>query len=263
MNQPIFIFSAGWRSGSTMLQRLITAKGTALIWGEAGGALDRLADAYACYEQMLGPGGQRFKHGFGGNGAKEYESFRAAGKDGFNNWIACMNPPSETFIVSFRDFLDSVYARPAAELGFERWGIKEVQSGIEAARFLRRLYPEAGFVFLVRHPFDCLTSIKRRDWLDRPDDPKALEFYANHWARLAAEFRIAEFGQVVKYEELVSNPEVQDALGRLLGVSELSSQFKQVNRADWKSHHDKTLSFWERRRLSRIVCNEMRQYGYD
>lgn len=263
MIHPIFIFSAGWRSGSTMLQRLITATGSALVWGEAGGALDRLADAWACYEQMLGPGGQRFKHGFGGNGAKEYEDFKAAGKDGFNKWIACMNPHTETFMRAFREFLENVYARPAAELGYGSWGIKEVQSGIEAARFLRQLYPEARFVFLVRHPVDCITSIKRRNWMDRPDDPRALDYYAGHWARLAGEFRQAGFGQLVKYEDLVTSPEVQERLGGYLGIPELAAHFKQVNRADWKSHHDEGLTFWERRRLSRIVGAEMRRYGYE
>jgi len=262
MNPPIFIFSAGWRSGSTMLQRLITATGSALVWGEAGGALDRLADAYACYEQMLGPGGHRFKHGFGGNGAKEYEDFRAAGKDGFNKWIACMNPPSETFAHSFRAFLEHAYARPAAELGYGCWGIKEVQSGLEAARFLQWLYPHARFIFLVRHPFDCLTSIKRRNWLDRPGDAHALEYYGRHWSRLAGEFRQAGFGQLIKYEDLVSSPEAQEKLGGYIGISELAGRFKQVNRADWKSHHDQALGFWEKRRLSRIVGDEMRHYGY-
>lgn len=262
-DQPIFIFSAGWRSGSTMLQRLITGTQAALIWGEAGGALDRLADTHACYEQMLGPGGQRFKHGFGGNGAKEYEAFTAAGKDGFNKWIACMNPPAGVFRNAFHSFFDSVYARPAAELGYARWGIKEVQSGIEAARFLHQLYPAAHFIFLVRHPYDCLTSIKRRDWLDRPGDPQALEYYAHHWARLAGEFRAADFGQLVKYEDLVSDTQAQERLGRHIGVADLSGQFTQVNRADWQSHHDQGLGFMERRRLSRIVDAEMRRYGYE
>lgn len=262
MSEPIFLFSAGWRSGSTMLQRVITATGQALVWGEAGGALDRLADASACYEQMLGPGGRRFKHGFGGNGAKEYADFKTAGRDGFNKWIACMNPPAEIFAGAFRGFLEEVYAQPAAALGYSRWGIKEVQSGVEAARFLQTLYPQARFVFLVRDPVACLTSIKRRNWLDRPQDPKAVEFYAGHWARLAGEFRQAGFGQLVKYEELVASPELQQGLGDYLGVGDLRQRFLEVNRADWKSHHEEALSYWERRRLLGIVQNESRHFGY-
>jgi hypothetical protein len=263
MNQPLLIFSAGWRSGSTMLQRIITASGKSLVWGEAGGALDRLADAFACYEQMLGPGGQRFKHGFGGNGTKEYLDFKAAGKDGFNKWIACMNPPLDTFTESFRQFIEGIYARQAAELGYEGWGVKEVQSGQEAAHFLRALYPDALFIFLVRHPVACLTSIKRHNWLDHPKDPKALEYYANHWVRLANDFRQVDFGKLVKYEDLVSSPETQEQLGAYLGISDLPRRFKEANRADWKSMNDAALDFWEKRRLLRIVRGEMQHYGYE
>jgi hypothetical protein len=263
MNAPIFVFSAGWRSGSTMLQRVITATGRGLVWGEAGGALDRLADAFACYEQMLGPGGQRFKHGFGGNGASEFEAFRAAGDEGVNKWIACMNPPMPTFLLSFRALLEGIYARTAAELGYGGWGIKEVQSGIDAARFLRMLFPDARFVFLVRHPIACLTSIKRRNWLDRPGDPRALEYYAGHWSRLAGEFRQASFGKLVKYEDLVSSPATQEELGAYLGYDELRGRFGEVNRADWESHHDEALTFVEKRRLLRIAQAEMRRYGYE
>lgn len=246
-----------------MLQRVITATGQSLIWGEAGGALDRLADASACYEQMLGPGGQRFKHGFGGNGTKEYADFKAAGKAGFNKWIACMNPPEDAFTHSFRAFLENIYARPATELGYGGWGVKEVQSGLEAARFLHQLYPEGRFIFLIRHPFACLTSIKRRNWLDRPNDPQALEYYARHWARLAGEFRLAGFGQLIKYEDLVAAAEVQQKLGAYIEIDGLADRFQEVNRADWKSHHEEALSFWEKQRLRRIVRDEMRHYGYE
>ncbi len=31
---PIFIFSSGWRAGSTYLQRLVMSSGKVLIWGE-------------------------------------------------------------------------------------------------------------------------------------------------------------------------------------------------------------------------------------
>ena len=39
---PVFLFSAGWRSGSTLLQRLITHGGEVMMWGEPFGALDAL-----------------------------------------------------------------------------------------------------------------------------------------------------------------------------------------------------------------------------
>ncbi len=261
MNRPIFIFSAGWRSGSTLLQRMITASGEALIWGEAGGALDNFADALDRYEQMLGPGGQRYRHGFGGNGEEQYQQLRISGKENVHKWVACLNPPGETFFDAHRDFFKTAYAAPAGELGYPNWGVKEVQSGIEAARFMKRLYPEAKFIFLVRNPIDCLTSIKRRNWMGHHGDADPVAYYATHWQKLAGQFLEAEFGFRVRYEDLLSSPRIMDDLVNYLGIS-LPADFAAKSRIDWKAENDSALTFFERWRISRIVGEEMERYGY-
>lgn len=261
MNRPIFIFSAGWRSGSTLLQRMITASGEALIWGEAGGALDNFADALDRYEQMLGPGGQRYKHGFGGNGEEQYQQLRISGKENVHKWVACLNPPEETFFDAHRDFFKTAYAAPAGELGYSNWGVKEVQSGIEVARFMKRLYPEAKFIFLVRNPLACLTSIKRRNWMGHHGDADPVTYYATHWQKLAGQFREAEFGFRVRYEDLLSFPRIMDDLVSYLGIS-LPVDFAAKSRIDWKAENDRALTFFERWRMSRIAGEEMERYGY-
>ena len=73
---PIFIFTTGWRTGSTLLQRLITSSGETLIWGESGGALNDFQQAYHAYTQMNGDGATLYNRGFGGNGEEQYNSFR-------------------------------------------------------------------------------------------------------------------------------------------------------------------------------------------
>lgn len=261
MNAPVFVLSAGWRSGSTLLQRMITASGKVLVWGEAGGALDNFADALEKYLQMLGPGGKLFKHGPGGNGEEQYVQFKSSGKDAVHKWIACLNPPLDYFLQAFRMWMDTVYARPAAELGYGNWGIKEVQSGTVAANFLRQLYPDARFVFLVRNPIDCLTSIKRRNWLGHHGTADPVTYYGNHWTRLAREFREANFGYLVRYEDLLTSSERLDDLSRYLGIA-IAPDFIKQSRADWGAENDSALSFLERRRLLRIARSEMEEYGY-
>src|SRR4030042_4385095 len=157
MNKPIFIFSAGLRSGSTLLQRMITASGEALIWGESGGALQCFADAARRYEQMLGAGDIHCAYGFGGHGAGEFKRFVESGKEGVHKWIACMNPPEHEITNAFRRMFELLYADTALKLGYKRWGVKEVVAGVDTAQFLRMLYPEAKFLFLVRNPIACLT----------------------------------------------------------------------------------------------------------
>src|SRR5688572_31225972 len=55
---PIFIFAAGWRSGSTLLQRLLISGGDALIWGEPYSPSDivgRLTESLRIFSQEFPP----------------------------------------------------------------------------------------------------------------------------------------------------------------------------------------------------------------
>jgi hypothetical protein len=263
LSKPVFIFSAGWRSGSTLLQRLLTASNELLVWGEAGGALGALAEAELGYRQMLAPGEVMFKNGLGGNGAQQYEEFRKGGKDAVHKWIPCLNPPLETIRNAFRGLMQETYARPATELGYERWGVKEVRCGLDTADFLRALYPDAKFVFLVREPFDCLSSLKRHGWMDRPNDKRALEFYANHWVRLASEFRKATFGILIRHEDLVSDPAAVKKLRDYLEMQHIDDTFIAQSRVKGGVKNDSSLNWRERLRAKKIVLNEMQQHGYE
>lgn len=259
---PTFIFSAGWRSGSTLVQRLVTSTGQILVWGEVGGALNSIADAFERYRQMLGPGGERFRHGFGGEGLAQYEAFRTAPASGMHQWIACMNPPEDVVLASFRKALEAIYAVPAAALGYQRWGVKEVQSGLDTALFLRRLWPNAKFVFLIRSPYACLLSIKRRGWIDWPGGRSPVRFFAEHWQRLAADFRQADFGLLVRYEDLVNDPDALLNLCKYLDIQPVDANFLRESRADWQAQNRAQLTAWERWQARRILGAEMRRHGY-
>lgn len=259
---PVFILSAGWRAGSTLLQRLLTASGNILIWGESGGALDCLEDAMQRYMQMLGPGGGKFRHGFGGNGAEQYQRFCENTTAGAHTWIASMNPGLNTIREGFRNLFDTVYARPAAATGFSRWGVKEVQLGLDCARFLKDLYPDAKFVFMIRNPMDCMLSIKRRDWMDQKGSRDALQYYARHWLKLASEFRQADFGMLVYYEELVRDADVLARLTDYMGLAGVAEDFIGKSHADWKPENTCRLTWRERRKILSIVGDEMHEHGY-
>lgn len=261
-HKPIFIFSAGWRSGSTLLQRLLTASGDVLIWGEAGGGLNCFAEAAERYVQMLGPGDQFFRYGFGGNGLQQYEKFSSAGKTAIHKWIASMNPPTQVLQNSFRRLFETFYAGSAIELGYKRWGVKEVQSGIETALFLRQLYPEGKFVFLVRNPLACLLSIKRRNWMDKKGEKDPFEYFARHWKKLAGEFRQVTFGYHLRYEDLISDAEQLKRLEEYLNISRLPCDFISRSHVDWKAENTRKLSWIERARARMILSDEMAQHEY-
>jgi len=135
---PIFVFSAGWRSGSTMLQRLLVNTGDVLMWGESGGALNHLRMAYESYEQMLGSGDVKFRSGYGGNGEQQFDDWKDSSSKKSEFWIACMNPHIKTFQESFKGFMENSYARDAQELSFSYWGIKDVLADLDTAKWLKR-----------------------------------------------------------------------------------------------------------------------------
>ncbi len=259
---PIFILSAGWRSGSTMLQRLFVHSGKVLVWGESGGALNNMREAYEAYEQMLGDGGVKFSKGYGGFGKKQFDEFRKKKIDRSEMWMACMNPSENKIKAAFKSFFEEVYTKDACELSYEYWGIKDVLANIETAKWLKFLYPEAKFVFLIRNPMDCLLSIKRRNWMDKNSSIKALEFYTRHWKKLAKEFREADFGKVVHYEELINNKSVLNELSEYTGISELNFDFIKKSKVDWKAEHSKSLNLFEKFYIRKVLSSEAMLHGY-
>jgi hypothetical protein len=262
-NNPIFIFSAGWRSGSTLLQRLITSSGQVLIWGEAGGALNCLAEAYSRYKQMVGPGSSLYPYGYGGNGAEQYYNFMNAGRNGVQKWIACMNPPIESIYGVFLEFFDSYYGSPLKKMGYERWGLKEVQSGIATANFLKEIFPNAKFLFVVRNPISCLRSIKMRNWMDRKNYKDGLIFYSNVWKKLSSEFSTANFGMLIRYEDLISKSALIAELENYLCVGNLSKNFVKDSHVDWKPMTLNNLTILEKIYLKTKLRPQMKLYGYD
>lgn len=263
INSPIFLFTTGWRTGSTMLQRLLISSNEALIWGESGGALNDFEHAYQAYVQMTGDGSQYYKAGFGGNGEKQYKMFLDTVKsERANNWIASLNPPIADIAEQFKCSINNLYAKTVNDLGYGRWGIKDVLANNETAIWLKKLYPDAKFIFLFRHPYDCMLSIKRREWMDKKNISDPLSFYANHWLNQAKGFRELDFGFKVKYESLLNDKNTFEELKKYVDINKIEYEFIQRSRADWKAHNTKKLTFIERFRIKNIAASEASLHGY-
>jgi len=262
-DSPIFVCSAGWRSGSTMLQRIIVDTGKVLMWGESGGALNHLRLAYEAYEQMLGSGTIKYKTGYGGNGKEQFNLYQGDSRRRCDLWIASMNPPIEQFQESFKSFFETIYLRNAEKLSYQRWGVKDVMADIDTARWIKNIFPKAKFIFLIRNPLDCMLSIKRRNWIDMDDPVKALKYYALRWKKLASEFRQADFGHIVYYEKILLDKQIIDDLVSYLELPELNKNFIGTNKVDWKANNDNQLSFYEKFKIKRILGKEALVHGYD
>lgn len=159
---PVFVLASSWRSGSTLLQRLIIAGGDILVWGEPyfrSAYVQRLTDAIRPLSLHHPP--------------SHFFPERLDAQTLSESWIANMYPPLENLLSAHRAFFDELYGRQARAVGYARWGFKSVRLNGAEARFLNGIFPNADFIVLVRNPFEAFRSYRRwLEWYDRwPDEP--------------------------------------------------------------------------------------------
>jgi len=214
--KPIFIFSAGWRSGSTLLQRLLCSDSNTLIWGEP---YDKSCLIQSLSETFLPITGQWPPDGY------FIENIQKRHISDF--WIASLYPNLEDLIASHREFLLHLFANTAEKEGFARWGIKEVRFGLKEALYLKILFPNSRFVFLQRNLKSAYRSYAgystQRNWYSRWPFRKAFSpfSFARHRSRLLNEFELAAEivnGFHVDYGDLIRSDYNLQALEAYCGV---------------------------------------------
>ena len=199
---PIFLLSSGWRSGSTLLQRILVTDPRVLLWGEPLGEM-ALASEIATVLSRLST-----LPGLPEHGAEPDRAFSSLA----TSWIATLCPPGSDLRLGLRALFEQWLGEPARKRGFERWGLKEVRLGATEAVLLHWLYPKAKFVLLSRNPYDCYRSLADSGWHHlyhvrpsiRVDSAAGL---ARNWNRIALSWSELprDFPCVrIKYEDLIS-----------------------------------------------------------
>ena len=196
-SNPVFILSAGWRSGSTMLQRLIMSRESILIWGEPYSHA-RMLHHLAASVSAITPDWPK----------DEWFVDRYPRDELSTRFVANMYPNVQDLLQACLACTQTLLAEPARKRGFARWGLKDVRLTIDDAYFLHWLYPQARFVFLCRNPYAAYRSYRLdRSWYNEwPDDPVfTAERFGRHWRELTQGFRDgceAVGGVFLRYEDL-------------------------------------------------------------
>jgi len=184
--EPIFLLATGWRTGSTLMQRVLVTDSSLILWGEPHGRmgfLSRLGDVLASFDRVIAPDEVILK-------AKA--DMMLSGE-----WIANLYPPTSVIRQALQSMVYDWLAQPAKELGYTRWGMKEVRLGYDEAALLLWLFPKAKFVVITRNPYDSYRSAMQlgalwERWPDRlVNDAYA---YGRLWNRLALSWKSAATG---------------------------------------------------------------------
>ncbi|MFI4936572.1 MAG: sulfotransferase [Caulobacterales bacterium] len=219
-DDPIFLCAIGWRSGSTLLQRILMTDPRIFVWGEPLdhlGVLSRLTDLTSLIGPDWPPSYYWLTHRPGVNRTADF--------------VTNLSPDASDFRAGLRGLFDRWLAEPARRDGFARWGVKETRWSGEQARLLRWLYPSARFVVIARHPVACYASMKVLGleargpgfWVRRPDRRlNGLKDYASYWNELALSWAEASEpldATVIRYEDITAGRVDLAGLGRRLDLA--------------------------------------------
>lgn len=264
--QPVFIFSAGWRSGSTLLQRMLMEHNEdILLWGEPfahANMHDHLAHHFRCFTSDWPP-----------------DSFFLSKKKAGNisdTWAANLYPDIERLFEAHRSFYRCLFAEPAAQAGRRNWGFKEVALTIDHAAYFRALFPKCKIVLLYRHPHDAYISYRDvgLTWsLIWPRYITTPYEFGHHWAEMTRGYleghqRVGAF--LIRYEDLDDRTAVERLQAYLGWPVPRSSEMRRIRtsgqadgngQSTGKSRHE-PLPAAERILLNLAVRKVLRNAGY-
>ena len=185
---PCFVFAASWRTGSTLLQRVITASGEIFVWGEPT-FLPHLAVLYQKANGYFQKVAWNRKAGFSGQVGK---------------WVPVVSPSESRVRSSVGSFLTALYHEETVQRGFPRWGFKEVRAkAMEHIQLLADVYPAAKFIFLVRDPYDMYRSIKGKKFhLNFPDPYRPVQIWNDNVQDFLNAPGLSPKCKLVRYEDL-------------------------------------------------------------
>lgn len=246
--KPIFIFSACWRTGSTLLQRILNSSDDILIWGEP----NFLYPAFETYQKAK----QHFN-----DSALQHKEVKHKGFQ--NAWAPNLSPSVANLKNGMRSFFETTYLEPTEEYGKSRWGFKEVrQRAFLHAKMMKELFPEAIIVFHYRDPFDVYASLKETDFHSQFKGPyMPIRFWANNVKSFLTQKNLDELDAKVFRHEDIIGPDSEIYLADLAKHCEIELTDKMLNTIKSKvgstAKKETNLTEQECSRIKQVIIEEI------
>lgn len=254
-DRPVFVLSAGWRSGSTLLQRLICSSDKTLLWGEPFGEFVPVHRLCRTIESLTE------------DSPHLTYTCENLEKPLAESWIANLNPGIDALRRGHHGYFQSQFGDAASERGYTNWGIKYVRVTGYHAHYLKWIFPQCRIIYLVRNPIDAYRSYKRKSYwfTERPDFriDSATKFMS-HWAYLADSFlKTADEldACLVRYDQLAKDPAIISRLSDYLDCELDASVISQTIGSRKKSRFK--VQPWERWICRRLTSTLQSALGFN
>jgi len=226
MKPPIFLFGSG-RCGSTLVQRAINAHPDVVMYGEHEGFLGPVANSYR--KLMKTPDVDRYIYS---EDALPADLLHGPIKDAGQDICWVNNFTREDVYREHRALVLNLLARDL-DLDKVHWGFKEIRyrKGQHLLWFLREMFPECCFVFLIRNPVDTIVSgllawgqpqelMQDADQLTRVVNKRIGDWTSKYSYLLSHAEAHPEQSCVVRYEALITDPKLH--MEEIFGLLDLA-----------------------------------------
>jgi len=225
--KPLLVSAPTARSGTTLVQRLISSADNGICFGE-----NLFGEALQLAQYLKGQ-------------VQFHENYREAEETGLEavlagdtaRWMPDLSPETESYKTAL---IRTFYVLPkytqdyANSIDRPVWGMKRPSLNHQMLSLIMTLLPEARMIFIYRNIIDCLRSAKARGFVKTPEDVvKTCVEWRNNMAavgRWGEEKRLL----LLRYEDLIGDPAgIVPGLGRWAGLENIKLEVMETKVNTW------------------------------
>lgn len=197
---PICIASPLRRSGTTLLQRLLTSSPDTLIYGENCATDLHMLTSMLASKEMIFLQGKNWRD----------EQLHSVLNGNVNDWIPDLMPDVDGYVAAYKKMIFSLmghYASFAEKNNREIWGMKMPEWNPASLRQIQRLFPDTKIIYIHRNLMDVAKSAKKSEMYFGLNDLHQFCQTYKHHLEFARQHLKGENVLHLEYDALVENPE--------------------------------------------------------